>query len=92
MFGGTGVVDWLRISRRRSSQTEGADLQEDLDQLRIELSAGVAVDLFARRFEGLGGAIGPVGGDGVESVGDGEEASAERDRVRLRPRGYPVPS
>ena len=53
--------------------------EEDGDDGGIELGSGAVCDLAAGRGEVCSFAIGAVGGHGVESVGDGEDAGAERD-------------
>src|SRR5438270_2195902 len=50
------------------------DFQEGVDDAGIEVCAGAGDDLFARLKVGGGGAIRAVAGDGIESVGDREDA------------------
>jgi hypothetical protein len=53
------------------------DLEKDLHNARIELRSGAAQNLFARLIEAARLAVRPVAGDGVEGVGDGENAGAD---------------
>src|ERR1700690_1295529 len=62
-------------------------LQKDLNDLGIKLAAGPGLDLLASFAEGSGGTIRAVGDDGIEGIGDGEDACAERNFVALETAG-----
>src|SRR6266850_8525865 len=53
--------------------------EENFDDARIELATGPCCDFFAGGLVALPGTIGAIGSDGVERVGDGEDAGAERN-------------
>ena len=63
------------------------DATERVHHARVELGAGDTLDLGHRRGMRLRAAIGPVGGNRVVRVGDGEQAGAEHDRLVLQARG-----
>jgi len=58
---------------------------ERLDAPRVELRARAAVQLLQRGGGAARTLVGPVGGHGVERVGDQEDAGGERDRVTAEP-------
>src|SRR5208283_3926499 len=66
-------------------------LEENLNDLGIELPAGPDFDFLAGRGKCLRGAVWAVRGHGVEGVGDGENARAERDLITLQATGIPGP-
>ena len=55
------------------------DGEEYLDDARVELGAGAALDLFAGVGYGECAAVGAVGNHGVQGIGDGEYARADGD-------------
>ena len=55
------------------------DLEKHLHNVRIELRSGAAQNLIARHIEATRLSVRPVAGDGVEGVGDGENAGADGD-------------
>src|SRR5260370_40107996 len=72
------------LSRRRDTLQDGVgqlseSLHKDGYQLAVKLGVGAALELS----EGVGGAarflIGPVGGDSVVGVSDGDDARAQRN-------------
>jgi len=63
------------------------DLQIDLDNCGIELRSRAADNLFARRVEGPRDAIGPVAGDGVKRIGNGEDSRPDGNGGIPQPAG-----
>ena len=58
--------------------------EEDFDQAGIKLATRPGGDLFTRGVIRLFGAVRPVGSDGVESVGDGEDAGTEWNLIAFQ--------
>ena len=59
------------------------DGEKDFDDFGIELRAGATADLFAGVGHGQGFAVRAVADHGVERIGDGEYARAERNLFAL---------
>ena len=59
---------------------------ESGDDFGIEAGDGEGADAFHGEIEIHGGLIGAIGGDGVERVGDGDDARHQRDLVGVRGR------
>jgi hypothetical protein len=57
--------------------------EEDLHNLRIELPSRFAFNFSPDGRNGLRGAIGPIGSNGVEGVSDGENTRPQRDLIAL---------
>ena len=75
-----GHSTWNREVRRTSPNDSGRELEgecvdfgktdEDLDHLGVELAAGVAGYLMDSEVHGQGRLVSPLGGHGIESIGD----------------------
>src|SRR5882762_9076872 len=63
------------------------DGHEDVDDLGIKLAARTALNLLAGVGHRESAAIGAIADHGVERVGDGEYAGAQRDLVALQAAG-----
>src|SRR5271163_4619140 len=61
--------------------------QKGVDHLRVELGTRTFADDLDARLEGGSPAIGPVGGDGIERVGHGEDSGAWKDFIALEAAG-----
>lgn len=87
---GTASGGWLRRALDGDGQTgfgeseEGGETLEAVDDVGIELGAGVAADFLERVLDGQGRLVAAIRSDGIERIGDRQDASEERD-VRSRP-------
>src|SRR6266853_4438948 len=63
------------------------DGHKDVDDLRVELAAGAALDLFAGVGHWQGSTIGAVADHGVERIGDGKDAGTEWNLFALQSAG-----
>src|SRR6185437_10720652 len=63
--------------------------QKDLNDPGIELVAAATCDLQAGFWKAAALAVRAVGGDGIECVGDGEDARAERNLLAAQSAGIP---
>ena len=61
----------------------GGELQQGVDQSRIELSAAFSLDLGESFFQRAGGFVGSRVGQNVERVGDGRKAGGQGNVVAL---------
>jgi len=85
----------LAGGRRLGGELErkGVDLGEageDLDDLRVELAAGIASDLVNSEIDGQGRLISPLRGHGVECIGDQDDAAQDRDGIAGEPEWVPA--
>src|ERR1700693_1930706 len=81
-FGAGGVAEGIALGVDFAAEVFEdvvGHLQKNLDDLGIELAAGPCLDFFAGFGESSGGTVGAIGDDGVESIGDGEDARAQRN-------------
>ena len=53
--------------------------EDEIDETRVELAASPLLDHPERRLDAAPSAIAPMVADGVEGVGDGDDAGLERN-------------
>src|SRR5260370_38876531 len=63
------------------------DGHEHVDDRRVKLAAGAALNLFAGMGHRQGSAVGPVADHGIERIGDGKDARAERNLITVQSPG-----
>src|SRR4051812_25922860 len=80
LFDAAGGGDALTCGERAAAYLVpllARDAAEGFDDARVELARGVSVQLDERLFVAAPGAVDAVARDGVEGVGDGEDARVE---------------
>src|SRR5437660_375944 len=85
-LGAGGVGEALHLAINFLAQV-GPDflvhIEENLDDFGIELPPRPARNFSARRGQRLRRAVGAIGSDGIERVGDGEHAGTQRNLIAL---------
>src|SRR5438105_8120059 len=79
--------DGMRVRRLVGDRAEAAavDARERVDDRGLELRAAAAHDLLARGANAHGAPVRTVAGHGIEEIGHGEDARAERDLLASQP-------
>src|SRR5580692_7717177 len=89
-FGAGGVADGIGLAVDLAADVFEdlvRHLEKDLDHLGIKLAAGPGLNLLAGFAESSGGTIRAVGDDGIEGIGNGENARAEWNFIALETAG-----
>src|ERR1700722_2583891 len=76
-FGAGRVAEWVDLGvdlAAKVFEDVVGHLGEDIDDLGIELTARPGLNFLTSFGESAGWAIGTIGNDGVEGIGDGEDA------------------